>query len=117
MGLLSLLPPVLVSHGAGLALYSLPVVGHRVAALHFPVAEAEAVVLSMMAIYVAGMALPHSAHRWVWGGYGVLWGGYGVLWGGYGGVKGGYEVLWGGYGVLKGGYGVLWGGYGGAMGC
>ncbi|XP_040520585.1 glycosylphosphatidylinositol anchor attachment 1 protein-like [Gallus gallus] len=74
VGLLSLLPPVLVSHGAGLALYSLPVVGHRVAALHFPVAEAEAVVLSMMAIYVAGMALPHSAHRWVWGGYGVLWG-------------------------------------------
>lgn len=63
VGLLSLLPPVLVSHGAGLALYSLPVVGHRVAALHFPVAEAEAVVLSMMAIYVAGMALPHSAHR------------------------------------------------------
>ncbi|KAM9573719.1 glycosylphosphatidylinositol anchor attachment 1 protein [Guaruba guarouba] len=61
--LLALVPPVLVCHAAGLALYSLPVLGQSVATQHFPVAEAEAVVLTLIAIYVAGMALPHSTHR------------------------------------------------------
>lgn len=63
-GLLVLVPPVLVCHGAGLALYLLPVRGQHVATQHFPVAEAEAVVLTLIAIYVAGMALPHSTHRY-----------------------------------------------------
>ncbi|XP_061335138.1 glycosylphosphatidylinositol anchor attachment 1 protein [Pezoporus flaviventris] len=61
--LLALVPPVLVCHAAGLALYSLPVLGQSVATQHFPVSEAEAVVLTLIAIYVAGMALPHSTHR------------------------------------------------------
>jgi glycosylphosphatidylinositol transamidase len=47
----------------GLALYVLPVLGQHVAAQHFPVAEAEAVVLTLLAIYVAGLALPHNTHR------------------------------------------------------
>ncbi|NXD87697.1 GPAA1 protein, partial [Halcyon senegalensis] len=63
-GLLALVPPVLVSHAAGLALYFLPVLGQRVATQHFPVSEAEAVVLTVIAIYVAGMALPHNTHRY-----------------------------------------------------
>ncbi|XP_065589154.1 glycosylphosphatidylinositol anchor attachment 1 protein [Cyrtonyx montezumae] len=63
VGLLALVPPLVVSHGAGLALYALPLVGQHVATQHFPVAEAEAVVLTLIAIYVAGMALPHSTHR------------------------------------------------------
>ncbi|NXY87309.1 GPAA1 protein, partial [Alcedo cyanopectus] len=62
-GLLALVPPVLVSQAAGLALYCLPVLGQHVATQHFPVAEAEAVVLTVIAIYVAGMALPHNTHR------------------------------------------------------
>uniref|UniRef100_A0A672TJD8 GPI-anchor transamidase component GPAA1 n=3 Tax=Psittaciformes TaxID=9223 RepID=A0A672TJD8_STRHB len=61
--LLALVPPVLVCHAAGLALYYLPVLGQSVATQHFPVSEAEAVVLTLIAIYVAGMALPHSTHR------------------------------------------------------
>ncbi|XP_065520254.1 glycosylphosphatidylinositol anchor attachment 1 protein isoform X2 [Lathamus discolor] len=61
--LLALVPPVLVCHAAGLALYFLPVLGQSVATQHFPVSEAEAVVLTLIAIYVAGMALPHSTHR------------------------------------------------------
>ncbi|KAM6033039.1 LOW QUALITY PROTEIN: glycosylphosphatidylinositol anchor attachment 1 protein [Chlamydotis macqueenii] len=67
-GLLALVPPVLICHAAGLALYFLPVLGQRVATQHFPVSEAEAVVLTLIAIYVAGMALPHSAHRALAGG-------------------------------------------------
>ncbi|XP_074753640.1 GPI-anchor transamidase component GPAA1 [Athene noctua] len=62
-GLLVLVPPVLICQAAGLALYCLPVLGQRVATQHFPVSEAEAVVLTAIAIYVAGMALPHSTHR------------------------------------------------------
>ncbi|KAM6125774.1 LOW QUALITY PROTEIN: glycosylphosphatidylinositol anchor attachment 1 protein [Pterocles gutturalis] len=62
-GLLALVPPVLICHAAGLALYFLPVLGQRVATQHFPVSEAEAVVLTLIAIYVAGMALPHNTHR------------------------------------------------------
>ncbi|XP_066065448.1 glycosylphosphatidylinositol anchor attachment 1 protein, partial [Chamaea fasciata] len=67
-GLLYLLPPVLVSAGAGAALYLLPVRGQAVATQHFPVGEAEAVVLALIGIYVAGMALPHSTHRALSGG-------------------------------------------------
>ncbi|XP_077637612.1 GPI-anchor transamidase component GPAA1 [Lonchura striata] len=62
-GLLWLVPPVLLSGGAGAALYLLPVRGQAVATQHFPVGEAEAVVLALIGIYVAGMALPHSTHR------------------------------------------------------
>ncbi|NXT17343.1 GPAA1 protein, partial [Syrrhaptes paradoxus] len=62
-GLLALVPPVLICHAAGLALYFLPVLGQHVATQHFPVSEAEAVVLTLIAIYVAGMALPHNTHR------------------------------------------------------
>ncbi|KAK2512482.1 Gpaa1 [Columba guinea] len=62
-GLLALVPPVLICHAAGVALYYLPVLGQHVATQHFPVSEAEAVVLTLIAIYVAGMALPHSTHR------------------------------------------------------
>ncbi|XP_040847576.1 glycosylphosphatidylinositol anchor attachment 1 protein isoform X3 [Ochotona curzoniae] len=54
------LPPV---QAMGLALYALPVLGQHVATQHFPVAEAEAVVLTLLAIYAAGLALPHNAHR------------------------------------------------------
>lgn len=67
------MPPVLVSGAAGTALYLLPVRGQAVATQHFPVGEAEAVVLTLIGIYVAGMALPHSTHR-----YGVPKGVYGV---------------------------------------
>ncbi|NXT39931.1 GPAA1 protein, partial [Pelecanoides urinatrix] len=67
-GLLALVPPVLICHAAGLALYFLPVLGQRVATQHFPVSESEAVVLTVIAIYVAGMALPHNTHRVLAGG-------------------------------------------------
>ncbi|XP_071594737.1 glycosylphosphatidylinositol anchor attachment 1 protein isoform X2 [Heliangelus exortis] len=67
-GLLALVPPLVVCHAAGLALYFLPVLGQHVATQHFPVSEAEAVVLTLIAIYVAGMALPHNAHRALSGG-------------------------------------------------
>lgn len=63
------MPPLLICHAAGLALYFLPVLGQRVATQHFPVSESEAVVLTVIAIYVAGMALPHNTHRCPgWGG-------------------------------------------------
>ncbi|NXJ55825.1 GPAA1 protein, partial [Spizaetus tyrannus] len=65
-GLLVLVPPLLICHAAGLALYFLPVLGQHVATQHFPVSESEAVVLTVIAIYVAGMALPHNTHR-CWG--------------------------------------------------
>ncbi|XP_036879245.2 glycosylphosphatidylinositol anchor attachment 1 protein isoform X1 [Manis javanica] len=63
MGLASLVAPLLISQAVGLALYVLPVLGQHVAAQHFPVAEAEAVVLTLLAIYAAGLALPHNTHR------------------------------------------------------
>ncbi|OWK04458.1 hypothetical protein Celaphus_00016108 [Cervus elaphus hippelaphus] len=63
VGLASLVAPLLVSQAMGLALYVLPVLGQHVAAQHFPVAEAEAVVLTLLAIYAAGLALPHNTHR------------------------------------------------------
>ncbi|XP_049710180.1 glycosylphosphatidylinositol anchor attachment 1 protein isoform X3 [Elephas maximus indicus] len=63
VGLASLVAPLLISQAVGLALYILPVLGQHVAAQHFPVAEAEAVVLTLLAIYAAGLALPHNTHR------------------------------------------------------
>ncbi|XP_070248223.1 glycosylphosphatidylinositol anchor attachment 1 protein isoform X1 [Myotis yumanensis] len=63
VGLASLVAPLLISQAMGLALYVLPVLGQHVAAQHFPVAEAEAVVLTLLAIYAAGLALPHNTHR------------------------------------------------------
>ncbi|NIG62034.1 glycosylphosphatidylinositol anchor attachment 1 protein [Pontoporia blainvillei] len=57
-------PPLPGTQAVGLALYVLPVLGQHVAAQHFPVAEAEAVVLTLLAVYAAGLALPHSTH-WV----------------------------------------------------
>uniref|UniRef100_A0A8I6A119 Glycosylphosphatidylinositol anchor attachment 1 n=1 Tax=Rattus norvegicus TaxID=10116 RepID=A0A8I6A119_RAT len=63
VSLASLMAPLLISQAMGLALYFLPVLGQHVAAQHFPVAEAEAVVLTLLAIYVAGLALPHNTHR------------------------------------------------------
>ncbi|NWS64090.1 GPAA1 protein, partial [Chunga burmeisteri] len=67
-GLLVLVPPLLICHATGLALYFLPVLGQRMATQHFPVSESEAVVLTVIAIYVAGMALPHNTHRVLAGG-------------------------------------------------
>ncbi|XP_040847575.1 glycosylphosphatidylinositol anchor attachment 1 protein isoform X2 [Ochotona curzoniae] len=63
VSLTSLVAPMLISQAMGLALYALPVLGQHVATQHFPVAEAEAVVLTLLAIYAAGLALPHNAHR------------------------------------------------------
>ncbi|XP_066121542.1 glycosylphosphatidylinositol anchor attachment 1 protein [Saccopteryx bilineata] len=63
VALASLVAPLLISQAMGLALYILPVLGQHVAAQHFPVAEAEAVVLTLLAIYAAGLALPHNTHR------------------------------------------------------
>lgn len=63
VGLASLVAPLLISQAVGLALYILPVMGQHVATQHFPVSEAEAVVLTLLAIYAAGLALPHNTHR------------------------------------------------------
>uniref|UniRef100_A0A4W3H387 GPI-anchor transamidase component GPAA1 n=1 Tax=Callorhinchus milii TaxID=7868 RepID=A0A4W3H387_CALMI len=63
VSLLTILTPVMICHATGLALYFLPVFGRKDAAEHFPVSETEAVVLSSIAIYVAGLALPHNTHR------------------------------------------------------
>lgn len=63
VGLASLVAPLLISQAMGLALYILPVLGQHVATQHFPVAETEAVVLTLLAIYAAGLALPHSTQR------------------------------------------------------
>lgn len=64
VGLASLVAPVIISQAMGVALYVLPVLSQHVATQHFPVAEAEAVVLTLLAIYAAGLALPHNTH-WV----------------------------------------------------
>uniref|UniRef100_A0ABM5GD52 Glycosylphosphatidylinositol anchor attachment 1 protein n=1 Tax=Pogona vitticeps TaxID=103695 RepID=A0ABM5GD52_9SAUR len=61
--LLTLVPPLLICHATGLALYFVPILGQHVATQHFPVSESEAVVLTVIAIYVAGLALPHNTHR------------------------------------------------------
>nr|XP_033790957.1 glycosylphosphatidylinositol anchor attachment 1 protein isoform X1 [Geotrypetes seraphini] len=62
-GILSLVAPILICHVTGLSLYYLPVMGQHLAIEHFPVSESEAVVLTVIAIYVAGLALPHNTHR------------------------------------------------------
>ncbi|CAH2286092.1 glycosylphosphatidylinositol anchor attachment 1 [Pelobates cultripes] len=62
-GFLSLATPVVICHATGLSLYYLPTLSQEMATDHFPVSESEAVVLISIAIYVAGLALPHNTHR------------------------------------------------------
>uniref|UniRef100_A0AAV2JSD8 Exosome complex component RRP41 n=1 Tax=Knipowitschia caucasica TaxID=637954 RepID=A0AAV2JSD8_KNICA len=62
-GVLSVLTPLVISHMTGAALFVLPVRFQEVAVEHFPVSETEAVVLTVIAIYTAGLALPHNTHR------------------------------------------------------
>ncbi|KAG8431690.1 hypothetical protein GDO86_020448, partial [Hymenochirus boettgeri] len=62
-GILSLATPIVICHLTGLSLYYLPVMSQEMATDHFPVSESEAVVLTAIAIYVAGLALPHNTHR------------------------------------------------------
>ncbi|KAJ8272604.1 hypothetical protein GJAV_G00091200 [Gymnothorax javanicus] len=62
-GVLSILTPVVISHLTGAALFMLPVLSQETAVEHFPVSETEAVVLTAIAIYTAGLALPHNTHR------------------------------------------------------
>uniref|UniRef100_A0A665W000 GPI-anchor transamidase component GPAA1 n=1 Tax=Echeneis naucrates TaxID=173247 RepID=A0A665W000_ECHNA len=61
--LLSLLTPLVISHLTGVALYMLPIRFQEMAVEHFPVSETEAVVLTAIAVYTAGLALPHNTHR------------------------------------------------------
>uniref|UniRef100_A0A4W5R2X2 GPI-anchor transamidase component GPAA1 n=1 Tax=Hucho hucho TaxID=62062 RepID=A0A4W5R2X2_9TELE len=63
-GVLSILTPVVISHMTGVALYTLPILSQEMAVQHFPVSETEAVVLTAIAIYTAGLALPHNTHRY-----------------------------------------------------
>ncbi|KAJ0058710.1 hypothetical protein NL108_000401, partial [Boleophthalmus pectinirostris] len=63
MGVLSVLTPLVISHVTGAALYALPIHFQEVAVEHFPVSETEAVVLTAIAVYTAGLALPHNTHR------------------------------------------------------
>lgn len=62
-GVLSVLTPIAISHLTGVALYTLPILSQDMAVEHFPVSETEAVVLTAIAIYTAGLALPHNTHR------------------------------------------------------
>uniref|UniRef100_A0A8C6SCI8 GPI-anchor transamidase component GPAA1 n=1 Tax=Neogobius melanostomus TaxID=47308 RepID=A0A8C6SCI8_9GOBI len=62
-GVLSVLTPLVISHVTGAALYALPIHFQQVAIEHFPVSETEAVVLTAIAVYTAGLALPHNTHR------------------------------------------------------
>ncbi|XP_062850480.1 glycosylphosphatidylinositol anchor attachment 1 protein [Trichomycterus rosablanca] len=64
---LSILTPIVISHLTGVALYTLPVLSQETAVEHFPVSETEAVVLTVIAIYTAGFALPHNTHRLISG--------------------------------------------------
>ncbi|XP_068091103.1 glycosylphosphatidylinositol anchor attachment 1 protein [Hyperolius riggenbachi] len=61
--ILSLATPIVICHATGLSLYYIPVMSQDMATDHFPVSESEAVVLIAIAIYVAGLALPHNTHR------------------------------------------------------
>ncbi|XP_063777229.1 glycosylphosphatidylinositol anchor attachment 1 protein isoform X2 [Pseudophryne corroboree] len=61
--ILSLATPIVICHATGLCLYYIPVLSQEMATDHFPVSESEAVVLIAIAIYVAGLALPHNTHR------------------------------------------------------
>uniref|UniRef100_A0A3P8S228 GPI-anchor transamidase component GPAA1 n=1 Tax=Amphiprion percula TaxID=161767 RepID=A0A3P8S228_AMPPE len=62
-GVLSVLTPLVISHLTGAALYMLPIRFQEMAVEHFPVSETEAVVLTAIAVYTAGLALPHNTHR------------------------------------------------------
>uniref|UniRef100_A0A8C3AYD2 GPI-anchor transamidase component GPAA1 n=1 Tax=Cyclopterus lumpus TaxID=8103 RepID=A0A8C3AYD2_CYCLU len=62
-GVLSVLTPLVISHLTGVALYTLPIHFQEIAVEHFPVSETEAVVLTAIAVYTAGLALPHNTHR------------------------------------------------------
>ncbi len=62
-GVWTVLTPVVISHLTGVALYLLPVHLQETAVEHFPVSETEAVVLTAIAIYTAGLALPHNTQR------------------------------------------------------
>lgn len=62
--MLTVLTPVVISHLTGVALYLLPVHLQEMAVEHFPVSETEAVVLTAIAIYTAGLALPHNTQRY-----------------------------------------------------
>ncbi|XP_075877615.1 GPI-anchor transamidase component GPAA1 isoform X1 [Nelusetta ayraudi] len=62
-GVLSVLTPLVISHLTGVALYTLPTHFQEMAVEHFPVSETEAVVLTAIAIYTAGLALPHNTNR------------------------------------------------------
>ncbi|XP_011614412.1 glycosylphosphatidylinositol anchor attachment 1 protein [Takifugu rubripes] len=62
-GVLSVLTPLVISHLTGAALYALPTRFQEIAVEHFPVSETEAVVLTAIAVYTAGLALPHNTHR------------------------------------------------------
>ncbi|XP_061776527.1 glycosylphosphatidylinositol anchor attachment 1 protein [Nerophis ophidion] len=66
-GGLSVMTPLVISHLTGAALYALPICFQEMAVEHFPVSETEAVVLTAIAIYTAGLALPHNTHRLVSG--------------------------------------------------
>lgn len=63
-GVLTVLTPLVISHLTGVALYLLPVHLQEMAVEHFPVSETEAVVLTAIAIYTAGLALPHNTQRY-----------------------------------------------------
>uniref|UniRef100_G3Q120 GPI-anchor transamidase component GPAA1 n=1 Tax=Gasterosteus aculeatus aculeatus TaxID=481459 RepID=G3Q120_GASAC len=62
-GVLSVLTPLVISHLTGAALYTLPIHFQEMAVEHFPVSETEAVVLTAIAVYTAGLALPHNTNR------------------------------------------------------
>ncbi|XP_048462798.1 glycosylphosphatidylinositol anchor attachment 1 protein isoform X1 [Rhincodon typus] len=72
---LSIMTPIFICHVMGLALYYVPLLCQGTATEHFPISETEAVVLTSIAIYVAGLALPHNtqsalpieqaAHSWM----------------------------------------------------
>lgn len=62
-GVLSVLTHLVISHLTGVALYTLPTRFKEMAMEHFPVSETEAVVLTAIAVYTAGLALPHDTHR------------------------------------------------------
>ena len=62
--MLSILTPLVISHMTGAALYTLPIRSQEMAVEHFPVSETEAVVLTAIAIYTAGLALPHNTHKY-----------------------------------------------------
>lgn len=59
-----MLTPLVISHLTGAALYILPTRFQEIAVEHFPVSETEAVVLTVIAVYTAGLALPHNTHRY-----------------------------------------------------